>query len=138
METFSKEILDAFDAEVIETLRPLLERHGLTATVNGGAFSSAQYNARVEFKVADADRIHWNGNAAKVGLSAKDFGARFEWEGSDYELVGLTFNANKRPVRAREIATGEVFTFKAHAVVQALARARDGEQFEGEVKVRKR
>lgn len=122
MDEFNKETIDAFDAEVVEALRPVMEGHGLTVEVEGGRFGPERYFSTLAFKVDDAERRLWNRLAPQLGLTSEDFGARFEENGQQFEIEGLTPGRSRYPIAAHEVTTGKAFKFEARFVLRALGR----------------
>jgi hypothetical protein len=90
VEKFDKETANAVGNEMIEAVKSVGERYGLTLCRSSGKYDDGSLTERYEFRVANADEITFKKYAKLYGLSPDDLGKSFENErGEKLTITGL-------------------------------------------------
>lgn len=105
-------------------LEIVAQQLGVKVTVNGGSYNpeSGTFRPKVEYALADSDKMTWDLYAPMEGLAASDFGRTFSQSGFTFKIDGFSPKSPKRPVIATKVGTHSRFKFTTEAVKAALRK----------------
>jgi len=121
----TQKILRELDAEIIEALKPIMEKHGLEVSMAGGRFDpNTNYTAKVKMQIVTdggvpADFVK---RAPMYGLTADDYGKEIRLNnGKMAKVTSINTRRPKYPISVTT-ADGKGYKMNAPSVLMQLGR----------------
>jgi hypothetical protein len=128
---FTRPELKRLDEDIDKHLEQIGKKFGIHLKRGSGRFSPDNFSFKIEASiigkdgtVATREAKDFERYAKMYGLNPKDLGKTFEdWDGKEFEIVGLTTRSPKYPILAKNTMNGKTFKFSEKQVQQALAKS---------------
>lgn len=115
---FDRGLCAALDKEILEAVRSVADRHGLTISPCGGTYDDTRWTTKIEFAVthtADGKTIEeaeFLKHCELYDCAPSDYGRTLIINRDHYTLIGFALSRSKFPVRVRNVKTGKVHLFR--------------------------
>jgi len=128
MKQFTRANLQSLRVEIDNALSKVSKRHNISLSLGRISFNNDSFRAKLEAAVQLNDQ---SGNmsvsainelkelkeyGSMFGVSEKDYGRVFEFQGRKFKFTGIKLSRNKYPVSGEDVRTGKGFKFPESAL----------------------
>ena len=125
--TLDKQTVLKLQTEMLEAMKLVAERHGLTVTNKGGTFTTASTLMKFEVatrsetgEVNSRERQTFKAFASMYGLQVTDLDRPFQSNGHTFTVVGMKPGRSAYPILGKR-SDGKMFKFTPEKVKMLLA-----------------
>ncbi len=127
---FDRPICRTVGEAVIEALKPLEHRFGISFNRKGGSFSDTSYTMKIEMAVVAQDGTVLSREAedfkkycGTYNLEVSDLGGIFvAMDGEKYRVKGLASRSHKYPILAERLSNGRTYKLGERTVQMGLGK----------------
>lgn len=126
--SLDRQTVKTLQEEMLQAMKAVAERHGLTVTNKGGRFTTTSSTMKFEVatrsstgEVNSREREAFKAFAPMHGLAVTDLDRVFRSQDKAYKICGLKTGRSAYPVLATRVDTGTTYKFSASRVRALLA-----------------